>query len=90
MGRQQSFTIRGTITPVPTISRIGTLYTTVPPTTVPVAVGTGDGTAAPAEPAVPQGTVPVPKRTTYAPVSPATILGALGVAGCAALCLMRK
>jgi tetratricopeptide (TPR) repeat protein len=77
MGKQQSFTIYGTITPTVTISRIGTFYTTVTPsgqateviTQVPE---TGDTISA-------ETTNPVAKKTTYSPVSPLTVLGALAV-----------
>ncbi len=90
-GQAQTFHVVGTITPVTTISRIGTLYTTAVPVTGEVTVPAQTpaegltGTPAPAG-----STTAVPKRTTYAPISPFTILGALAVAGCAGLCLVRK
>jgi tetratricopeptide (TPR) repeat protein len=78
MGKQQSFNISGTITPKETVSRIGTFYTTVTPaadqptveiTQAPQTGGTMSITT----------TRPVAKKTTYSPISPVTILGALAV-----------
>ncbi len=89
-GQQQTIHIIGTITPEPTISRIGTFYTTATPVQEPVVVTTAVGSTSVEETMIPGATTPVPKRTTYSPVSPLTILAALGVAGCAALCLFRK
>jgi tetratricopeptide (TPR) repeat protein len=88
-GRQQSFNISGTITPEVTISRIGTFYTTMTPQQQSTVIDTrvpGGSTGAKAE----GTTVPVPKKTTYAPLSPLTVLGALaGVAGSIAV-MQRK
>jgi tetratricopeptide (TPR) repeat protein len=77
-GKQQSFTIVGTITPKETISRIGTFYTTQPPATM--------GTEVITQVIQPEDTMladmtetPVPKKTTYSPISPVTILGALAI-----------
>jgi tetratricopeptide (TPR) repeat protein len=89
MGKQQLFYYTGTITPVPTISRLGTLYTTATPTQMQTEIMATE-TAAPLETETPAGTVPIPKRTTYAPVSPVTVLGSVFLAGCAALCMKRK
>lgn len=82
-GKLQVVNITGTITPKPTISRIGTFYTTVVPTETTAAVITGgtEPEQAPS-PAVAATTKPVAKRTTYSPLSPVTVLGAL-VAGAA-------
>lgn len=90
MGKQQSFTIHGTITPEPTISRIGTYWTTVPTATVSSEPAGVSGVAIPSGSVTLPSTTPVPKRTTYAPISPITILGALGTAACAGFCLLRK
>ena len=89
-GRQQTIHIVGTITPEPTISRIGTFYTTATPVQEPVLATTAGETPAPDETVMPDGTSAVPKRTTYSPLSPLTILAALVAAGCAAVCLIRK
>lgn len=77
MGKQQSFNISGTITPEVTISRIGTFYTTVTPAGQATVV---DTQVPDIEDTVPVTTTkPVAKKTTYAPVSPLTVLGALAV-----------
>jgi tetratricopeptide (TPR) repeat protein len=87
MGKQQSFNISGTIKPTVTISRIGTFFTIVTTTSQPTEIVTqapdigGKMTGA--------TTTQVPKKTTYAPVSPLTVLIALAVvAGIVAV--MRK
>jgi tetratricopeptide (TPR) repeat protein len=85
IGRQQSFNISGTITPEATISRIGTFYTTMTPlqqsTAIDSTAPSGD-TQTTAE----ETTIPVPEKTTYAPVSLLTVLGALAaVAGIGAV-----
>jgi tetratricopeptide (TPR) repeat protein len=78
MGKQQSFNISGTITPTVTISRIGTLFTIVTPTgQVTEGITQAPETGGNVTPAT---TVPVPKKTTYSPVSPLTVLSALAVA----------
>ncbi|MDD1684619.1 MAG: hypothetical protein LUQ19_01875, partial [Methanoregula sp.] len=74
----------GTVTPTVTISRIGTLYTTAAPSAKPTTVITQEPAVTTIVPAA--TTKPVAKKTTYAPVSPVTVLGALaGAAGIAAL-----
>lgn len=79
MGRQQSFTIAGTITPKETVSRIGTLFTIVTtPPKVATAVTEEPQAEATTEPAAPTKTT-IPKKTTYAPISPVTVLFALAV-----------
>ena len=77
MGKGQVFIVTGTITPVPTISRLGTLNpaTTVPTPTTTVTV-IQETTVIPSEQA-PVTTVPVPMKTTYSPSSPVTVLAAL-------------
>ena len=87
MNKQQVIQIKGTITPVLTISRIGTLYST--PTPVPVVTAVPTSVQMTGEPGSPDETVPVAKRTTYSPISPLTILAALSLAG-AVLCMTRK
>jgi len=87
MGQQQSFNISGTIKPTVTISRIGTLFTLVTPTVQATEVATqapeiGDTTTI-------ATTTQVPKKTTYAPVSPLTVLGALTVAA-GVVAVMRR
>jgi len=78
MGKQQSFNISGTITPKVTISRIGTLYTTVSPAdgqpTAEIALAPQAGDTMPVI-----TTKPLAKKTTYSPVSPVTVLGALAI-----------
>ncbi len=86
-GAQQSFNISGTIVPEVTISRIGTYYTTAVPSIQPPA----EITQVPeTSNAVPAGTTkPVTKKTTYAPVSPLTVLGAVA-AGMGMVAVMRR
>jgi len=79
IGRQQSFNISGTTTPKVTISRIGTFYTTSTPLEQATQVITQQVTQ-------PEDTIPaemtrttIPKKTTYSPFSPVTVLGALAV-----------
>jgi tetratricopeptide (TPR) repeat protein len=89
-GKQQSFTISGTITPKETISRIGTFYTTKPPATL---VTEGITQVMPPEDTIPADTMtetPVPKKTTYSPISPVTILGALAVVAGIIAVMRRK
>ncbi|NMB79143.1 MAG: tetratricopeptide repeat protein [Methanomicrobiales archaeon] len=95
MGKQQVVNISGTITPVPTISRIGTFWTTATPVLTPteaIALPPGDQpTPGPGETG--SGSQPattVPKRTTYSPLSPLTIIGALAGVGCIAVYLRRQ
>jgi len=78
IGKQQSFNISGTITPKVTISRIGTFYTTRPPSTTLTQVVTQNLQTEDTVTAE-MTTIQVPKKTTYSPVSPVTILGALAV-----------
>jgi tetratricopeptide (TPR) repeat protein len=78
MGKQQSFNISGTITPKVTISRIGTFYTTaVTPTKQVTEVITQAPEVGDTMPVI--TTKPVAKKTTYSPLSPVTVLGALVV-----------
>jgi len=82
-GQLQVYQITGTVTPTPTISRIGTFYTTAPPTPV----ETPSGISTPEIPVIttplpPVTTVPVTKKATYSPPSPFTLLAALIGAGC--------
>jgi len=87
-GKLQFFNISGTITPVVTISRIGTFYTTATP----------DQPAGTVVTAAPEGTPlttgvtasPVAKRTTYAPLSLFPVAGALAVAAGLAAVMRRK
>ena len=76
-GKQQSFTITGTVTPKVTISRIGTFFTTVVPTEPATEVVTQMPEGEETVPAV--TSQPVAKKTTYSPVSSVTVLGALAV-----------
>jgi hypothetical protein len=72
-----------------TISRIGTFYTTITPTGKSTAIGI----PVPAETPVTGAeatTVPIAKKTTYAPVSPLTVLGALAVAAGTVAMMRRK
>ncbi len=73
-GNGQIIQIKGTITPVVTISRIGTLYTTVAPVvsvteSIPVPVETTPSSTV-------EPTATVTKKTTYAPLSPLLVIGA--------------
>ncbi len=76
-GQLQVFQITGTVTPTSTISRLGTFYTTVPPTVVetPTNVGTQEVTATSQVPSA--TTLPVSGKATYSPLSPFTLLAAL-------------
>jgi len=76
-GKLQVYQITGTVTPTPTISRLGTFYTTVPPTVVetPADVGTPEVTASSQLPST--TTIPVSGKATYSPLSPFTLLAAL-------------
>jgi tetratricopeptide (TPR) repeat protein len=89
MGKQQSFNISGTITPTVTISRIGTFYTTSTPikqvTTVVSQVPQSEDTIP-----VEITTTQIPKKTTYSPVSPVTVLGALAVVAGIVAVMKRK
>jgi tetratricopeptide (TPR) repeat protein len=88
IGKQQSFNISGTITPKVTISRIGTFYTTRPPTITITQVITQEPQIEDTVP-VEITTTQVPKKTTYSPISPITILGALAV-GVGIVAVMKK
>jgi len=87
-GQLQVFNISGTVTPVPTISRIGTFYTTA----TPVQVQTPVVTTAPSgeiTQEIPATTVSIAKKATYSPLSPLTVPYAFVVlAGMAAI--MRR
>ena len=76
-GKLQVFQITGTVTPTPTISRLGTFYTTVPPTVVetPTDIGTPEVTATSQSPTA--TALPVSGKATYSPLSPFTLLSAL-------------
>jgi tetratricopeptide (TPR) repeat protein len=94
IGRQQSFNISGTITPKVTISRIGTFYTTSTPLEQATQVITQQVTQQVTQPG---DTIPaemtrttIPKKTTYSPVSPVTVLGALAVVAGIAAVMKRK
>ncbi len=86
-GEQQSFNISGTIVPEVTISRIGTFYTTAAPSAQP----TDEITQVPVNSdVIPAGTTTqVPKKTTYSPVSPLTVMGAVAV-GMGMFVVMRR
>jgi tetratricopeptide (TPR) repeat protein len=89
MGRQQSFNISGTITPKVTVSRIGTLYTTITPAAgQATAVITQEPQIGDTMPII--TTMPVAKKTTYSPVSPLTVLGALAVVAGVVAAMRRK
>ena len=88
-GMLQNFNITGTVTPVPTISRIGTLYTTAPPTPQPATAITAAPSAG-ITTQIPATATPVPTRTTYTPLTPLPALGALAAAGGIMLALKRK
>jgi tetratricopeptide (TPR) repeat protein len=88
MGKQQSFNISGTITPKVTVSRIGTFFTTKPPATQVTQVITQEPQIEDTVTAEMTRT-PVPKKTTYSPVSPVTVLGALAV-GAGILAVMKR
>jgi hypothetical protein len=76
IGKQQIVNISGTITPEVSVSRIGTLLTTVIPTSSLSAAFTTKANETPAEGTV-KTTITVSKKTTYSPASPVTVLGAL-------------
>ena len=87
-GQLQVFNVSFPTTPVPTISRIGTFYTT--PTPVPA--GTTEEIEATPEQTSPGGkatTAPVAKKTTYSALSPLTALGAVAVIA-GAMAMVRK
>lgn len=89
IGRQQSFNVSGTITPKVTISRIGTFYTT----STPLEQVTAASTPIPAEspgPGTGDTTLPVAKKTTYAPVSLLTIMSAMMVVSGIVVAMRRK
>jgi tetratricopeptide (TPR) repeat protein len=79
MGKQQSFNISGTITPKETVSRIGTLFTLVATTKQATEIITQEPQTIGEAVAAEVTTAPVPKKTTYSPISPITVLGALAV-----------
>jgi tetratricopeptide (TPR) repeat protein len=89
IGKQQSFTISGTITPKVTISRIGTFYTTKPPTTKVTQVVSQETQTEETIPAE-VTTTQIPKKTTYSPISPVTVLGALAVVAGIVFAMKRK
>jgi len=76
-GKLQVYQITGTVTPTPTISRLGTFYTTVPPTAVETqtAINTPEVTATSSLPSA--TTLPVSGKATYSPLSPFTLICAL-------------
>ncbi len=75
MGKAQIVTFSGTVTPTATVSRIGTLFTTVTPSSLPTEI-TQQVTVT----GSPQKTtVPVAKKTTYTPLSPLTALASICV-----------
>ena len=86
IGKVQNFNISGTITPVVTISRIGTFYTTATPTPPPTTVTTPPAGII----TTPVTATPVPRKTTYSPLLPLSALGAVSVAGGLVLALKRK
>jgi tetratricopeptide (TPR) repeat protein len=91
IGRQQSFTIAGTVTPKETVSRIGTLFTIV--TTAPQAPAVVTGEQQEQMTGTETGAVTkttIPKKTTYSPVSPVTVLFALAVIAGLAVVMRRE
>lgn len=91
VGKLQVVNITGTVTPTVTISRIGTFYTTATPVPPPtdVITATPEATSPVTEiPAV--ETTPVPKKTTYSPLSPLTICGAVIIVSGIVYVLNRK
>jgi tetratricopeptide (TPR) repeat protein len=78
IGKLQVVNITGTITPVVTISRIGTFYTTATPVLPPIEITTAAPEVTSEVTAIATvGTTPVQKKTTYSPVSPVTAFGAV-------------
>ena len=93
MGKQQSYNISGTITPTVTISRLGTFYTTqtpVAPVTSVITQPPITQTPEIADTMSGSTTTTVPKKTTYAPVSPLTVLSALAVVAGVVAVVRRK
>jgi tetratricopeptide (TPR) repeat protein len=87
-GQLQVVQIKGTITPVPTISRVGTFYTTATPVQQPTEVLTAVPVTPDVTPVAPVVTTPV-KKTTYSPVSPVTAFGAVIVVS-GIVCVLRQ
>jgi hypothetical protein len=93
MGKQQSYNISGTITPTVTISRLGTFYTTQTPVEPVTSVITQPPITQTPEIADTMSggtTTTVPKKTTYAPVSPLTVMSALAVVAGIVAVVRRK
>jgi tetratricopeptide (TPR) repeat protein len=91
MGKLQIVNITGTITPVVTISRLGTFYTTATPTPLPTEITTAAPVLTPEVTAIATvGTTTVQKKTTYSPVSPVTAFGAVIVVCAIVLALNRQ
>jgi tetratricopeptide (TPR) repeat protein len=89
-GKQQSFTIIGTITPKETISRIGTFFTTKPPATQVTEVITQVMQPEDTTPADMMTETSVPKKTTYSPLSPISVLGAVAFVASIVAVMKRK
>ena len=88
-GQIQVVQIKGTITVVPTISRIGTFYTTATPVEQPTEIITAVPEMIPEVTTIaPVATTPV-KKTTYSPVSPLSVFGALVVV-CGIVLVLRR
>ena len=87
-GKLQSFYLLITPTTTPTLNRLGTYYTTATPAPQ---VTTVETTVAPqGEENLPVTTEPVAKKTTYSPLSPFAVFGALAVVGGLVLLPGRK
>jgi len=91
VGKLQVINITGTITPVVTISRIGTFYTTATPVSLPTEITPAAPEPAPEVTAIAMvETTSVQKKTTYSPVSPVTAFGAVIVVSAIVFALNRQ
>jgi len=91
VGKLQIINITGTITPVVTISRIGTFYTTATPVPLPTEITTAAPVLTSEVTAIATvGTTTVQKKTTYSPVSPVTAFGAVIVVSAIVFALNRQ
>lgn len=88
----QLYVTATTVTPVTTISRLGTFYTTATPTPRETPVATTPSpelTVAPPTPVEPVTTSTTAHRTTYSPLSPLTLLVAM-LGACAIAALVKR